>query len=213
MGEILNTGDIAEADWDRDEEPGEVRSDIVATTEAEGRGIEFHVSMRDYTQRDMEALIIEAAAMQIVGRRNDREIAKAIEAKCIELINQKATAALASVTTEIIDQPMTPNFGDKKPTTMREMLGLYGREYLTERVGNNGEPITDSYGRSTAQSRLQWIVGQQMAATFKKEIAAATNAVINEVTAAIREQHKAFLEAEKARLREAIAHTLKATGQ
>lgn len=204
MTEITSTADMAETEWDG-EGPEEPQSDLVATTEAEGRGIEFHVSMRDYTQRDMEALIIEAAAMQIVGRRNDREIAKAIEARCIELVAAKADAALSQVTTDIIDQPMTPSFGDKKPTTMRELLGLFGREYLTEMVGNDGKPAgSDSWGRRNGVSRMEWIVGQTMAATFKKEIAAATSAVINEVTTSIRAQHKALLEAEKARLLGAI---------
>lgn len=201
--EIINTYDIADAG------EFEVESDIVATEAPEERGIEFHVSMRNYTQRDMEILIIEAAATQIVGRRGDHDMAKAIEQKCVELINEKATAALSSVTAEIIDQPMTPAFGDKKPVTMREFLALYGREYLTERVDRDGKPCSVSYGSNTF-TRIEFLVSKYMDRKFKSEIEAATSAAIREIQAAINAQHNALLTAAKARLREALA---KATAQ
>ena len=207
--EITSTADMADAENDGWSEPRDPDSNLVATKEPEGRGIEFHVSMRDYTLRDMEALIVEAAAMQIVGRRNERELAKAIEAKAIELIDAKATEKLAKVTAEIIDQPMTPDFGDKKPVTMREFLGLYGREYLTEIVDSEGKPSSGGY-YDRGKARITWIVERAMQATFKREIEKATNAAITEIQNAIREQHKALLAAETARIREAIA---KATAQ
>ena len=202
--EITSTHEMAEAEWDGVSEPGDVQSDIVATDEAEGRGIEFHVSMRDYTLRDMEGLIIEAAAKQIVGRQNSGEVAKAIEAKCIQLVQERANAALASVTAEIIDQPLTPKFGDKEPVTMRQFLSLYGREYLTERVGPNGEISRESYHRLDT-TRIEWLVSKHMQQNFKREIEKATNEAIDQVRAAIRESHKALLAAETARIRDAIA--------
>lgn len=201
--EITSTHDMAEAEWEAGEEPRDVDTKMVATVEAEGKGIEFHVSMRSHTMRDMEALIVEAAAMQLVGRRSERELAKAIEAKALALIDAKATEKLAGVTAEIIDQPMTPNFGDKQPVTMREFLGLYGREYLTQVVGSDGKPDTSSYGRG--KPRITWLVERAMDATFKREIEKATNAAITEIQGAIREQHKALLAAETARIRDAIA--------
>jgi hypothetical protein len=203
---ITDTSEIAEAEWDAHEEPEDVRSDIVATVEPEERGIEFHVSMRDYTQRDMEGLIIEAAAMQILGRRSDSGLAKAIEAKCIELVDAKASSALAAVTAEIIEQPLTPSFGSKEPVTMREFIGLTGRAYLTTRVGHDGKPSTrDSWARNDDPTRIERLVSQYMDQAFKKEIEKATNAAINEVRAAIKAQHDAFLAAERARLQEALA--------
>lgn len=205
--EITNTHELIEADWDGHGEPSDVNTDMIATKTAEGRGIEFHVSMRDYTLNDMEALIVEAAAKQIVGRHNDREIAKAIEAKCIEKITTKADRVLEAVTSEIIDQPVTPKFpfiskGDEKPVTMREFIGLTGQAYLIARVNNSGDPSTDSWH---TKPRIQHIVECALQRTFKSEIEKATSAIIREITDGIRAEHKKLLDAEKARIREAIA--------
>ncbi len=201
MSEITSTHDIAEAEWDG-LEPGDVASSIVATHEPEGRGYEFHVSMRDYTQRDMEGLIIEAAAQLIVGRHNDSAMAKAIEAKCIELINKRTTEALAGVTAEIIEQPIIPTFGDKNPVTMREFIGLCGREFLMQRVDSNGSPSTSGYG---AAPRIEHLVQKLLGNRFKDEIEKATNAAIAEVRLALKAKQDALLAAEKARFREYIA--------
>ncbi len=207
-GEIASTHDVAEAEWDGQSEPQDVRSDIVATVEAENKGIEFHVSMRDYTQRDMEELIVEAAARTIVGRHNDRELARKIEAKCIELIDAKATNTLEKITAEIIDQPLTPQWiSDKKPVTMREFLGLYGREYLTQIVDHEGKPTAGGWGSSNAAPRMDRIVAKLMDAKFKSEIEKATNAAIREVQTELAARHNAILEAEKTRFRDALAKT------
>lgn len=201
--EIISTGDIEEASYDGHGEPSDVRTDMVATVKAERKGIEFHVSMRDYTMDDMQSLIVEAAAFQIIGRFGKDQLVKAIEAKCIELIDNKAKAALEKVTTEIIDQPITPKFGDKKPVTMREFIGLTGREYLAELVGNDGSPNTDHWS-SSKQPRLQYLVWQTMTRQFKDEITKATSSVI----VALQKETKAaldkFLAGEKLRLTEAL---------
>uniref|UniRef100_UPI0011848CFC hypothetical protein n=1 Tax=Mesorhizobium amorphae TaxID=71433 RepID=UPI0011848CFC len=65
--EIVSTHDLAETEWDGHSEPQDVDTAMVATKEPEGKGIEFHVSMRDYTFRDMRELIVEAAARVVVG--------------------------------------------------------------------------------------------------------------------------------------------------
>lgn len=207
--EITSTAEMAEQEWDGGSEPEDVRSDMVATKEAEYRGIEFHVSMRDYTLRDMEELIVEAAARTLVGRHNDRELAKKIEAKCVELISDKADKALASVTSEIIDQPLTPQYAhlgkDAKPVTMRELLGLYGREYLTASVGTDGKPAgSGGYGYHN-KPRIQYLVEHFLDVKFKREIEQATNAAIREIQAGVAARHNEMLEAEKARIREALA--------
>jgi hypothetical protein len=206
MNEIINTADIAEAEYDGHDEPSGVETDMVATKEAEGRGIEFHVSMRDYTQRDMEALIIEAAAMQIVGRRTDNHLAKAIEAKCIELVDAKASKALGAVTSEIIDQPITPSFGDRKPVTMREFIGLLGREYLTETVDRDGKKIgTDGWNRDRNMTRVEYLVMTLLGRQFKTEIEKATSALISQMQAEFRKAHESMLAEQKARVRDALA--------
>jgi len=65
--QITSTHELAETEWDGHTEPSDVETNMVATKDAEGRGIEFHVSMRDYTKRDMDALIVEAAARVLVS--------------------------------------------------------------------------------------------------------------------------------------------------
>lgn len=202
---ITDTGEMELNDFDFDGEPGDIRNNLIATKAAEGEGIEFHVSMRGHTFQDMEALIVEAAAQLIVGKRNERDLARAIEAKCVELVNAKATAKLETITAEIIDQPMTPQWAtDKKPVTMREMLGLYGREYLTQMVDRDGNPSSDNWGNRN-RARIVQLVEKAMDAKFKAEIEKSTNAVVNEIRAAIKAQHDAMLAAEKARFMEALA--------
>lgn len=198
--EIASTGDLSGDEFD------EPRSDLVATREPLGAGIEFNVAMRGYTMQDMENLIVEAAAALIVGQRGERELGRLIEAKCIEQVTAKADAALHAVTHEIIDQPLTPAFGDKKPVTMREFIGLTGRKYLTERVDREGKPHAGSgWGSNPTYTRVELLVSNYMQKHFKNEIEKATNAAISEVQKAIREAHTVFIEAEKARMRDALA--------
>lgn len=204
---ITSTAEMAENAYDGEDEPREVETDMVATHEAQGKGIEFHVSMRNHTMSDMEALIVEAAAKTLVGQYGTAKIAKQIETRCISLVAGKADEALSKVAVDIIDQPLTPSFGAKKPVTMREFLGLYGREYLETKVDRHtGEVGGDSWA-STKISRIEWLVSKHTSETFRREIEKATNAAIAEIQGAITAQHGAFLEAEKARFREALAKT------
>ena len=203
--EITSTHEIAEAAWNGSDEDNGVQTDMVATKEPEGKGIEFAVSMRDYTLRDMEDLIVEAAARTIVGKHSDRELARKIEAKCIELIDAKATAALNKVTTEIVDQPLTPQFaGGKEPVTMREFIGLYGREYLTQHVDRDGKSCPASSYNNTVP-RIERILTNHFDRKFKAEIEKATNTAITQIQIAIKAQHTAMLNAEQARIRDALA--------
>lgn len=204
--QITSTHEMAEQSWDGQSEPFDDGhdDDLVATKEPEDNGIEFHVSMRSYTKRAMDDLIVEAAASLIVGKQNKNEIAKLIEQKAIALISEKADAVLASVTTQIIDTPLTPTFGDKKPVTMREFIGLTGQAYLTEAVGSDGKVPTDSWSRREVTSRIAWMVQRAMETKFEKEIKAATGAAILEMQKEVRAQHEAILEAEKKRIREAL---------
>lgn len=190
--EIADTGDIL----DRTGE-GDIRENMVATHEPTDHKIQFHVSMRGWTQDDMEALIVEAAARIIVGRTGDNKLAKEIEAKCAELVTRRADAALAKVATDILDQPMIPSFGAKEPVTMREYLGLYGREYLETKV--------DRGGWNNKTTRIVQIVSDLMDAKFKTEIERSTNAAVTEIKNEVRARHDAIIEAEKLRLREALA--------
>lgn len=205
--EITSTAEMAEQDWDGRSEPSDVDSDIVATWEPEGKGFEFHVSMRDYTMRDMEALIVEAAANLMVGKVGNDRLAKMIEAKTIELVTQKADRALDAVTAEIIEQPLMPKYSygkaDAAPVTMREFIGLTGRQYLTEMVDSHGK-VSERRGYNE-KARIQHLVEKYMEVAFKREIEKATNEAIGEVQRAIKASHEAMLAAEKKRFHEALA--------
>lgn len=196
--EILNTADL------ESDEFGEPASHLVATERPEGKGIEFTVAMRGHTMTDMESLIIEAAARVLVGQFGDKRLSQMIEQKCIDQVTAKADAALHAVTHEIIDQPLTPSFGDKKPVTMREFIGLTGREYLTERVDREGKPSSGGWGSNTC-TRIELLISNYMQKHFKQEIEKATNAAIVEVQKAVRDSHNALIAAEKERLRSALA--------
>jgi hypothetical protein len=137
---IMDTGNVAEI---QGLGPDDEISNMEATDQPKGKGLEFHVSMHGHTFRDMEDLIVNAAAQQIMGWHGEgNKLKKLIEERCVSQVTACADEALAKVTAEIVDQPLTPAFGDKKPITMREFIGLTGREYLTERVDRDGNPST-----------------------------------------------------------------------
>lgn len=200
---IMDTGNVAEINGLG---PDDEIANMSATEQPTDAPMEFHVQMRGHTFRDMEDLIVNAAAQQIIGWRGEgNKLKKLIEERCVAQVAARADEALSKVTAEIIDQPLTPSFGDKKPVTMREFIGLTGREYLTEKVDRDGKPYTGGWGSGEARTRLQNIVSDYMQRHFKSELEKATNAAISEVQRAIKAQHAAFLEAEKARLRDALA--------
>ncbi|GAA0623494.1 hypothetical protein [Thalassospira tepidiphila] len=205
---IIDTDELAEieADGEWGDEEQEV-SDIAATEQATGDKMEFHVQMRGYTLADMEDLIIGAAARQLLGAHNNTKLAKDIQDRCVELTRKHADEALSKVTAEIIDQPIMPSFGSKEPVTMREFIGLCGREYLTEWVDRSGKPSRDVYS-TNRMPRAAFIAQQCLEKVFEKEIKTATSMVIGEIKTAVRASHEKFIEEEKARVLEAINKTL-----
>lgn len=206
---IIDTDELAEieADGEWSDEEQEI-SDIAATKQATGDNMEFHVQMRGYTLTDMENLIVSAAARQLLGANNSTKLAKDIQDRCVEITRKHADEALSKVTAEIIDQPIMPSFGSKEPVTMREFIGLCGREYLTEWVDRSGRPSNDHWATGRT-SRAAFIAQQHLEKTFEKEIKAATAAVISEIRNTVKRSHEKFIEDEKARVLEAINNSLK----
>ncbi|MEB3214531.1 MAG: hypothetical protein VKL39_24495 [Leptolyngbyaceae bacterium] len=199
---IVETEDLAiAADFDADAP----REDLAATAESDPEAkIEFYVQMRSWTIRDMEDLIIQAAATQMIRSFGGKKFSQIIETRAIEAITAKADEKIAAVSDEIIDQPLTPQIGDKAPVTMREFIGLYAKEYLTERVDRDGKPSKGGWG-TTTYTRAQMIVMAALDRKFKNEIEKATNSTISEIQGEIRKVHAAILEEEKARIRAAVA--------
>ncbi|MFC2248783.1 hypothetical protein ACETRX_04080 [Labrys portucalensis] len=202
--EITDTSMLPD-NLDEHGEPNQPREAMTATVEPDPKAkIEFHVQMRSWTQSDMEDLIVEAAARQIIGRVADNKLAKMIKERCMALVTEKIDAHLSKITDAIIDQPLTPSFGDKKPVTMREFIGLYPREYLAQTVDRDGKPCQPS-SWNDHKSRHQVMVEKFMDAKFKREIEQATNTAIVEIQNVIRNRHAAIIAAEKQRLAEALA--------
>jgi hypothetical protein len=202
---IIDTSEVAEmVGFDEDEAPRE-NLEVTQKSDPEAK-IEFHVQMRSWTITDMEQLVIEAAARQLVGRNaSEGELAKAVQDAAIRQITAKADAKMATVSEQIIDQPVMAGPGSKEPVTMREMIGLYAKEYLTEIVGPDGKISTDYYGRTSGKARMVWIVERALDSKFKAEIEKATNAAIREIQTDVKARHDEMLAAEKARIRAAIA--------
>lgn len=198
--EIMHTSDIAELNGEDGPD-----SDLSAMTgpSAPPHPIEFTVQMRGHTMNDMETLIVHAAARQLVGDHDKTSLAKQIEAACKELIVAKVNAGLAKVTDAIIDQPLTPSWGDKKPMTMREAINLTPSAYLSQRVTNDGKPATSGQYH-TWGTMLEWLVFQTISAKFKNELEAATRSAIRDVQDEIKARHAAMIEEEKKRFREAL---------
>ena len=189
--------------------PDDEIASLDATKEATDAPMEFHVQMRGHTFRDMEDLIVNAAAQQLVGRYGGTDaLRKQIEAKTVEHVTERADAVLANVSAEIIDQPMMPKFvgAKEEPVTMREFIGLTGRAYLAEIVDRDGKPTSKGgWGSSEGKPRIQWIVGDYIERKFKDEIEKATNTAIAEVQIALKAKYDAFLAGEKKRLADALA--------
>lgn len=187
-------------------------SNLEATTQSDPEAqIEFHVQMRSWTQRDMEAIIVEAAARRLVeANTSDGKLSKLVQDAAIRQITARADAKLETVSAEIIDQPVMAGPGSKEPTTMRDMIGLYAKEYLTEKVGSDGKFDDSYYGRNSNKPRIQWIIERALDHKFKTEIEKATNAAILQIQNAIRAQHVEVVQAETARIRAAIEKAVSA---
>lgn len=199
---FMSTEEMAEAVDFSEEAP---ESNITATEGPTQEKVEFFVQMRSWTMTDMESLIVEAAAKQLVRDRSDT-LKKAIEARAAEMIQEQINAALTKVTAEIIDQPITPKYGNKAPVTMRELIGLSGKDYLTTMVDPSGNPSdSGGWGSSNRVSRMHWLVDRAIESKFKTELSNAVSAAVNEIRAAAKVTLDGVIAKEKARLADALS--------
>lgn len=204
MPDIIDTNDMAEAvDFNEDEAP---REDMGASTEEKPDGISFHVQMRSWTLNDMTALIVEAAATQLVGRVGKNEFAKLVEKRALEILEKRADAVLSKVATDVLATQLTPTgFSQKAPITIGESLGMLGREYLEQKVNHDGTPAErGGYAYGEKQTRMQWILAQTFTTKFGNELTKASADGVKEVQAAIKAHQQAVIESETAKFREAL---------
>lgn len=202
---ILDDGNLSELEG-RDEEDG-IGHGLTATETSEApdrRGIEFFVQLKHYQFDDIETAIVHAAASQLLGRQSDRAMAKAIEERCLELLSAKIDAALEPVVKDVLDRPMLADpYSKKDPVTLREFIGLVGRDFLETRVDSQGKPSTSTYDTP----RIQRLVSELVSRDFQTEITKETRNIVNEVRTAIKSEQTKILNAEKQRVLDAVRHS------
>ncbi len=187
----------------RDSDTGEVSQAMTATSEPESAAkMEFHVQMKAWTMEGIETFIIAAAADQLVRRFfPDRDAKKLIEDRLMATITGKLDRMLGEITAEIIDHPVTVNYG-KNAVTMRDMIGLHGREYLTQKVDSYGKATTSTYD---GKPRIERIVSAAVEVNFKREVEKSTSSVITEIQKSVKTAYEEFLAKEKARVAQVVA--------
>jgi len=200
---IMDSQDLAEFEALDDDESQDL-SDLTATKAAHPETMDFHVQMRGYTMRDFEAMVVNAAAHQLIGGRTFKA---EIEAKASEIANAKLDARLNEALRDVMG--MTVAQRGKEPVTLGQQIGMEAKDYLTQPVDREGKPVTDSWGRSSSQPRISHIVGGFVRQHFAKEITEAMTAMRSEIAAAVAKQLSATIEAERARVAEALGFEIK----
>jgi hypothetical protein len=209
---IMDESEIVEAlDDDAFEDQISDHEGLEATTAPAASGMEFFVQMKGYRVGEFEDAVVEAAARLLVGKRNEAEMARRIEARCVELVTAKIDARLETVSAEIVDQPMTPLFasGKSEPVTMREFIGLVGREYLTTMLDRDGKPTKGGAFDRTGERRIDAILRSVLDRDFKAGIERATKSLISEMRVMIQADLDKVAAAEKERIRKSLEFVLK----
>lgn len=211
LHEALDLEHDPRMDWDGNSEssPPDI-DDIVATTAGTpASGISFNVEMRTHTMQDMESLIIHAAASQILGKHQDRKIAKDIQDVCLTQINEKINEKMSTITADIMNQPLIPGMvsgANTTPVSMSEYVGIVTRDFLSQYVdpstGNKFEP--SRYNSQNKVTRLEYIVNTVITKKLRIEIETETNKMIAEVAKSIKEEQARILAEEKAKILEAL---------
>ncbi|MBI1234729.1 MAG: hypothetical protein GC208_09535 [Alphaproteobacteria bacterium] len=211
---IIEGGEIAEAIATETGEFDSVElqelADMDATVSekpAEPNTMSFHVQMRGYTLGSLETVIIEAAAKQIRSAM-PRDTEQRVQDTAIEMANAAIAAKLGPITGELFDQPIVSSRWEKKePMTLREYIGLVGKDFLTTRVKRDGTPSTSRYDQS--EPRINWIIADVLEKRFKDEITAAFVELKNHVRVQLDSTLNAVIDAERKRLAEALGFDLK----
>ena len=187
----------------------EIEGEFTATIEPQNRGLEFHLQMSGYQFDALEEAVVQAAAARIVGGQNKSAIAKRIEDAAISLLTKKIDAALEPITAEILDRPMIPTvFGKGEPVTLREFVGLCGREYLDQYVDEKGAPAKyDAYSRN--ETRASRLIRQIIDHKFGEEIKKASYELTTQARAEIKKRQDELIAAERKRIAEALSSAVK----
>jgi len=206
MPAIIDSDEFNEAlEIDSDSDPLDISSHAQPT----GSGMEFHVKMDSYTLHGVEDMIVHTAAKQLISGYGDASLKKRVEEAAAEMLSQKINSVLEGVAKDIMDQPMTPKFPGSKsePVTLREFVGLCGREYLSQQVDREGNPASGRYGGNSP--RVEFIISSVLNKQFKAAIDAATSEIRKEAAAAIEARLKSMIDDERKRIADAVGFEIK----
>lgn len=204
---ILDTGEIALDNTEPGTEPHDSDTDMQAVHQPTQERMSFHVEMKGYTLSDMDDLIVQAAAQQIIGKFGSGILSKKIEERVITMMTEKVDAHLSTVTTDIMNQPMTPAYGKKEHVTLGEFIGLCGKDYLATAVDDSGKPDSKSgyFDSRRSQPRAQFLISKVITSKLDKEISSPVDAAVAEIKKAAQIKIDQIVADHKARLSAALA--------
>ena len=170
--------------------------------------MEFHVQMGGYTLSALEGVIIEAAAAQL-SRKLPSDVNKRVQEEAIKMADKAITDKLAPIAKDLFDQPiLTDKFVTKKADqalTLREYIGLVGREFLTMKVDHEGKPAGNF---ERGEPRINRIVSDVLDERFAADIKAAFEELRKEARAALDAKLNAAIAEERERLSKSLGYAL-----
>ena len=200
---IIDAGDMAEITDNHDEDSD--MSDMTATEKPDETTMDFHIQMRGYTMSDFETYVIEAAAQNIMRNFNRDSMKKDIENRAVVLINEAIDKTLMPITSEFMDQPMLPKYrGKEEVVTLREFVGLCGKDYLTTKVNGKGEVASGQWDRG--EPRMNYIIAQIIDKRLKDEISKEVNSMMVDIKAEANKRLNGIINKERERINTALGY-------
>lgn len=201
---ILDSANLVEDGILDDEES----SDLTATKNKDHDTMDFHIQMHGYTMVDFETMVVEAAAQQLLRGHSEDSLKKKIEERLITLVSGSIDKALEPITKEIMDDPMLPKYRGAKSEamTLREYIGLCGRDFLQTKVDNNGNITTGTYH---GESRINRLIAGVLDRGFEKEIKSSTSELKTELRSIASAKMNALIDEERNRITEALGYEVK----
>lgn len=179
-----------------------------------GVGMEFTVRMDGYTLDDFEEIVIQTAAKKLLDSViGDNEsgyikISQTIEGRVRPTIDKAVDDALGKVTKDVMELPISTEIAGRKsePIKLADYIAMFGRDFLTEKVNREGKPAG---AWDQGQPRINGLIHNVLASNFKKEMEAATSAMLKEVRAEMATKFEAFIDEERERIATSLGYEIK----
>lgn len=199
---IMDSGNIAEIEG-LDYEESEGLSDLTATKTEKPETMDFHIQMNGYTMADFETMVVNAAAQQLLGGQSFK---REIQEKANELAGKKLNDQLERELKDLMSMVVTKRGSEN--VTLRQMVGMEAKDYLTDIVDSSGKVITDSWGRSNGKPRIQYIAQKVFREAFQKEMEQAFKDLRTDLSAAISAKINAAIEDERKKIGDALGYEI-----